>query len=407
MATALSRATNNARKAIIIFIIFAIFTFVAQFVGDLIKPATGTGPAIGTSSGYKNIDNALGAQIPQPQVNSITLADGTQAQFGLANSGVLPKMPPTVNVYEIQQPRFFLLDDDNAAKTASRFGLKASDKRPKLSENILLWQNSSLSRTFTYNKSDHIFNFKASYTLDSSATNRENLVTAADYATSAPNIVSTLVGSNIAFSGAHSRIDFLNVSGQSNFTSAEPDKARYARIAVYKNIEASSLKQGYTPAAGDKNPAVIMNAEVHKYNYLDAPAVAVVQGKLDKSETDYLSFDYKEYSYGNVGIYSLISSEDAWGNIQNNKGYLYWLKKQTDNTFSPQEKLNVLTFDVDATKVRVIYIEPDAWVENEPWTHYLQPFYIFEGTAILQGGIRADFAFLTEAMASTSYVAQK
>ncbi len=406
MATALSRATDNARKAIIIFIIFAIFTFIAQFIGDLIKPGTVTGPVTGTSSGYKNADNLLG-DIPAPKVNSITLAEGTKASFALANSGVLPVMPPTVNVYEIQEPRVSFGDEEIAAKAAARFGLTDADKRANLSANKLLWQNSSFSRTFTYTEIEHIYDFKASYTTDSSAQNRESLLTAAEYSQQAPNIISKVVGANTAFTGGKSRIDFINVSGQNTFTSADADKARYARIAVYKSIESTSIRQGYQPGANEKNPAVVVNSEVHKYNYLDAPIVAVVQGKLEKSETDFLSFDYREYFYGKSGVYPLISSEQAWNNIQANKGYLYWLKKQTDNTFSAQEKLNVLTFDVDTTKVRVIYMEPDAWVENEPWTHYVQPFYIFEGTAILQGGIRADFAFLTEAITYIPGVAQK
>ena len=404
MATALSRATDTARKAIIVFIVFAIFTFIFQFISDSLRNIP-VGPIItGKTSPYVSANSALNL-IPRPEVTSLTLAEGTKASFSLAATGKLPLLPEVINIFEITEPHEDFGSALSGTNTALRLGFKQEDEKERLADDILFWQNNTKTRSMQYNKVDQEWNFQAVYGRDPATTTLQRLESKEYYLSKAPSLISQLSLANSYFASAKSRVDFINVSSQAKFTmELNPGKARYARVALYKRVESATLNANYRPGPTE-TPVTAIFSEVRKYNYLNGPSNFVVQGKAEKPEVDTLSFDFKDYRYGAMGVYPVITPEEAWNNIQNNKGYLYWIRKEGQDIFVVTEQLKVLKFDVDTTTVRTIYIEPDQWEQNKPWTHFLQPFYIFEGVATLEGGTKAEFAFIIEALKNESYLA--
>lgn len=377
--------------------------FVADFILKNLAAGPSTTPTPIFANAYKPANNKFG-KIPRPQVTTIALAPGTTASFSL--SAKLPKFPSQMNVLKILKPQEQFQSVPTARKAASVLGFKTTDERNRLTEDLLFWQNDAKTRSLKYEKVKQEWLFEVIYARDTAAQTARQLLSKAEYQSAAPSLISQLGLNSTGYSGASSRVDYVSVTSGQNFKNEiDATKARFARIALYKKVEAVSLADNYKPAPTDPNPAVTIFAEVRKYNFLDAPAVFIVHGDLQKSETDILGFKSDEYIYSSdVGIYSIITPEKAWDNIQANKGYLIWLRPEGTNIFDKPQQLSIAEFVVDVNTVRLIYIEPDDWIADQPWTQFLQPFYIFEGIATTTDSKKAEFAIIIEALSEENYL---
>ncbi|MFQ5492733.1 MAG: hypothetical protein ACE5DX_01060 [Candidatus Dojkabacteria bacterium] len=403
MASQLTRSTSLARKAVIGFIVFAIFTFICQFILDLVDEGIKTTPTPSDPAAYLKVDNALG-DIPRPVITSLTLESGTQASYALDEAGRLPDSPPVINVYEILEPRETFGSTQRGRSMAEVLGFPRQETR--LADDILFWENRTLTRSLSYHKVLQEWNYDVTIATDSATSQFVPLKSEQGFYTSkASGLLSNLGISNANFSNKFNRVDFINFSNGVMSRVLDPEDGRYARISLYKSVESSTLAPNYKPDREDESPPETVVSEVRKYDFLSGPANFIVQGTAETPSTDYVHLDFKDYTYGESGVYQLISPQQAWLDIQANLGYLIWLRPEDIDVFGEFGQYRVVEFNVLVDSVRVIYIEPDEWKTREPWTHYLQPFYMFEGFATLDDGRQAEFAFIVNALSPDSYLA--
>ncbi|KXK26506.1 MAG: hypothetical protein TR69_WS6001000510 [candidate division WS6 bacterium OLB20] len=402
MASSLTKSTDLVRKLIVFFIIFAIFVFIFDFILALISPEERDTPLPRRDNkGYVEANNALGT-IPRFPVRSLTLAPDTRASYALTSA--LPEFPPTVNVYRIDRPTETFLSVPNALKTAAALGFDP-DQYQNTSDDVLFWSTPNSTRTLTYNKVLEDWLLEVNLATDPAAQlDDKELVTIQDfYKQAAVGIIGSLGPESGMFSTDTVRVDYIDIDASGNYTRfVQPTDARYARVALFKALESSSLVENYQPREGEVASRPV-TSEVRKTAYMSAPAELVLQGSADEPDEDILSYKYREFLPADKGVYTLINPETAWNNVQANLGYLYWLRPEDRDVFDPYEQVVVTRFDAQPEKTRIIYLEPDNWDPNLPYTQFLQPFYIFEGIARLQDGREAEFAFIVEALNNSSY----
>lgn len=407
MSSNLDKATSKARKGLIIFLLFAISTFVIAFLTDLSNgPITGPQPTRPPTSAYLQADQKLGS-IPKPQLPSLPVPEGSISTFSLIDRTTLPELPPVANVYVINKPREKLGNTQTGRDVAQNLGIPTIEST--LADSVLFWQTPDTIRSLTYNKQLEKWVYqvdlqKEQISAEDIEDNKIN-ATAGYYNLKGISILGLLGIQDNYFTQASSRVDYININKTTGkITSATtPRFAEFVRIAQYKSIEASTLNDNYKPKENETVKTDYVST-VRKLEYLDAPAVIVTRGNADKLVPQLTSFNYHKFNYGAKGVYKLLSSTDAYLKIQSGLGKLYWLKVRNQDPFSTYETLSVLEYKIDGTKTALIYLEPKDWSETDQWTNYLQPYYSFEGTAILRDGRDADFTLILPALADIEYL---
>lgn len=392
------------RKLIVFFIIFAIFVFIFDFILVLLEgEPVSRGPIRGTDyRGYLESDMLLG-QIPHLPIQSLTLETGSRASYSLEIGSELPEFPTTANVYKIDRPTETLSSVAGAQATAASLGFDP-DAYQTTSDDILFWTTENQGRSFTYHKVLDDYFFEVDLSIDEAALEKKPLdIERTDFANASQSLISSIGIRGVNFSQSTVRIDYISINQDGSYTRyVQPREAEYVRIALYKAVESSSIDENYSAPQGSDDPRAVLS-EVRSKDYLGAPATMVVQGNGAKADEDLLEFDYTEFSISSRGIYTLITPQEAWLNIQANLGKLYWLRPEDKDVFAPYEQVSVTRFEAFPDKTRIIYIEPGEWDPNQPYTQFLQPFYIFEGIATLADGRDAEFAFIIEALNNSSY----
>lgn len=406
MASKLDKATTKARKGVIVFLIFAISTFVFAFISDLSKDSIDTiTPSRTPASPYLAPDQKLGL-IPKPQIESLRIPEGTVSTFSLIDRTVLPEMPPVVNVFVINKPREKLGSTAKGREVASNLGLGSQEK--SIADFTLFWQTVDTSRSLTYNKLLEKWNYQVDLQkeqLSIEALEKLPLDTSTGfYNLKGLEILSRIGINDNYFSQAPARVDYINLNKLTGkiSTASSPRLAGFVRIAQFKSIEASTLLETYKPQA---NESIKTNytSTIRRTNFLDASAVIITRGEGKDLVPPLTSMTYHQFNYGTRGVYKLLSSTDAFLKIQSGLGKVYWLGIQKEDPFKEYQPLSVLEYKIDGSKTSLIYIEPTDWVEAEPWTNYLQPYYLFEGVAVLTDGRDADFSLILPALADSEY----
>ena len=406
MASKLSRATKHARKGLIIFLIFAISTFLFNFIFKITDneqegPIGSTG---NQANPYLEADQGLG-QIPFPTITSLETNPVNNTTYSLQEIDVLPSFPPVVNVYEINKPREKLGNASKGEKVATELELSSSGRI--IEENTLLWQSPDTIRSLTYNKLFEKWNFNTdlskerldSGTLETLKTNP----TTGYYNNIGLSTLSNLNLNNNYFKDSNSLFHFVNYDGTTQFSTAiSPRNAKYVYINQYKSILASEIDPEYRPKQNE-TPSVNYISDIRKLEYHKGSANLLVRGNMETLLPGLVQFEMHELNYGKKGVYKAVDSTNAFLKVQNNEGILYYLKLKGEDIFSAHQKLSIKTYAIETNKTKIIYIEPNEWIESQPWTNYLQPYFLFEGVAILEDGREADFAIILPALAESEY----
>ncbi len=407
MASRLSKATKHARKGLIIFLIFAIATFVFRFIFELTgeDDSQRPGATIDTSTGpYLARDGNLG-KIPRPNIKRLQLSPNSSPTTSIIDQQILPEKPDTVYVYYYNKPREKLGNTAKGRSVANRLNFTSLERL--VSDTELLWQSDDLSRTLTYDKLKDIWSYETDLTRETIPDDiRKNIATVREtdyYEETGIDVISKLGLRDHNFNRGESRIDYINIVNSEIKSAPSPSTSQFVRIAQHQNILASKTSDRYRPEEGEVLKTDML-ATIRKPDYLNGSATMIVRGEVTNLVPYLVNFDYTQLNIGDSGIYKMLSVTDAYVRIQAGEGILYWLKLINTNPFSDYEPLAVLEFEIDASKTQVIYIEPYEWIESEPWTNYLQPYYLFEGIAILEDGREADFAVILPALTDDEYL---
>lgn len=349
---------------------------------------------------YLKADQKFG-KIAKPQITSLTLSPGSKATFSLGATLKFAQFPTVVNVYEIKAEREALGDATNARSTAVKLGFNYEES--SIQNNIMLWENKALSRKLSFNKVLHQWDYSLNLNRDPEAQKYQTIVPQADfYQTLGVTLLSTMGLGNNLFATGSSKIDFINYDAAGNISQvAAKDLAKYVRISLFKQLQSATLRENYQPKQGEAAKQNV-SSDIIKLNYLNGTANFIVQGKAADPAKDIIYFDYKDYKYGDFGVYTSITPEEAWLNVQQNNAYLIWLKPEKQDPYTKYTQLNIREFRLDTLKTRIVYLDPDARNDQE-WTHYLHPFYFFIGTALQDDGSKATFVFLANALAASNY----
>lgn len=407
MSSKLNKATSKARKGLIIFLIFAISTFVVTFVTDFVTGPTPTpAPNKTNASAYLPPDQKLGL-IPKPKLSSLPVPEGSISTFSLIDRTTLPELPPVANIYVINKPREKLGNTQTGRKVATNLGLP--NLETTIADSTLFWQTPDTIRSLTYNKQLEKWIYqldlqKEQITTEDAEKNKIN-TSAGFYNLKGISLLGSLGIQDNYFTQASSRVDYINIHKSTGkiTTANTPRLAEFVRIAQYKSIEASTLRDDYEPKT-DEAIKTVYTSTIRKLDYLDAPAVIITRGNTDRLVPQLTSFNYHKFNYGTRGVYKLLTSTEAYLKIQSGLGKLYWLKINNQDPFSTYEPLPVLEYKIDGAKTSIVYLEPEEWSEAEQWTNYLQPYYFFEGTAILRDGRDANFTLILPALSDSEYL---
>jgi len=407
MGSRLSKATNTARRGLIIFLIFAISTFLFRFIFGITEEPNGlVTPTRATNSPYIVADQKLG-QIPYPQKQPLSILSGSNPTYSIQDQAVLPEFPEVFNVYSINKPREKLGNAAKGAQVAANLQLEPGGRT--IADNTTLWQSGDTVRSLTYDKLFEKWSYETDLNKESfdqeTLSNIRLVTTAGHYDNKGTAVLSLLSLSDSYFNRANSRVAYINIDSRTGtITSATNIRtARFVYIRQSKKILASELNPNYSPA---QNAVAAQNleSEVRASDYNLGVANIIARGSIENLVPDLVDFQYHQLNYGSRGVYKALNSRDAFLKLQNAEGLLYRLKPKGEDPFSAHTPLSVLEFRVEANRTTIIYIEPDEWEEAVPWTNFLQPFYLFEGTAILTDGREADFSILIPALQESEYI---
>lgn len=406
MASRLSKATMHARKGLIIFLIFAVGTFIFRFIYELTTTKEPTDPNTITTSGsgaYLARDGKLG-KIPKAKLKRLQLSPNSSPTTSIIDQQTLPEKPNTAFVYYYNKPREKLGNTSKGKAVATRLNFTSAERL--ISDTTLLWQSDDLARSLTYDKLKDIWSYKTDLskeTIPEEIKVSIGTVRQTDfYSNTGIDMISKLGLRDHNFTRGESRVDYINFQNSKVVTSPNISTSQFVRIAQHQNILASQISENYRPAK-DEVPKTQLFATIRKPDYLNGSANLIVRGKVESLVPYLVSFDYTQLNIGDSGVYKMLSVTEAYVRIQNGEGLLYWLKLKNTDPFTDYEPLAVREFKIDATKTQIIYIEPYEWIETEPWTNYLPPYYLFEGVAILEDGREADFAIILPALTDDEY----
>lgn len=403
----LNKTTNIARKALIVFLVFAISTFLFQFIFESTdKQPERFIPTPLPKSPYLSADKKLG-EIPLPEITSLPTNPDSKITYSIQDQAILPDFPEAINIYEINKPREKLGNNAKGSRVATKLSLPSVGRVIK--DNVTLWQSPDTSRSLTYDKLLEQWNYETDLTkevLDIKDKSELKINPNTDfYDKQGLSILSSLTLTDNYFNKGKGKTTFIDYNQVHNIIStvANPKYANYVFIRQYKSILLSKLTDNYQ-STKDQIPYTDVEADIRNIDYNAGIVNIIARGNAEKLVPDIVYFHYRQLHYGEKGTYNALSSKDAFLKLQKGEGILYWLKLKGEDPFSKHTPLSTLEYKVNADKVSIIYIEPEDWIESSTWTHYLQPYYLFEGTVLLTDGREADFATILPALQDAEYI---
>lgn len=382
--------SNNARKvAVIILGVFAVIILGDTFIkfSNSINQAA---PA--TRRFYLDPDRALG-DVGVPNIPGIELDNKNPT---IVQESVSSAFPDVSYVYAIDQPSEKSNTFQNATKTAAALGFSAQGFKD-LGNNDFRWSTADLSKNLNFNKLSQIWSFNTIYENNVDAKKKKTMLTTIDaYAAKVPTILNSLLfSSGLGLSSPKIDARYIVRTDQGDITETQDSKvSNYVKLNVYRKLPQADLKQSQDQPkllTGETKPQATTGAV-----YTTDPRVgefsATVSNDLSNLGRDMFEMKFVNYTYGNKGIYFIVTPEEAFSRIQKGQGSLVALSPEGADYFDPFLKLDVTKFTVDARKTELGFYEPDEW------TGFVYPIYILTGNATLGDGRLAKFTFYVDAI---------
>lgn len=386
MVTRLSKATKDVKRFLIIFAIFVVVVIILNMI--VISVKTPSTPPTTTIVGYPQPNN-LFQQIPKPQLQSLPINPNSPALIA-KTSVAFTAQPGVIYVYKIKMEREYLQDADNARNTATVLNFNKIET--SVVNNIMYWQTPEKNRFLQYDKLLQIWNYH--YAIYPTTGTKPLLTKESDYIVPGMTFMRALSLDTTNLDPTSGKAEFINItsSGKISNNSSAPNAVKVALDKKIKLIDPTDSKIT-TPYA-----------TVRKYNYNDGIANLIVNSDASNIKTDLLQLSYKYYTYTDgKAIYAILKPEDAFAKIQAKQGFLYRITTNTQNDYSDSPIYNVSEFKIDPTLTQLIYIEPETRSDDQAWTNYIQPFYLFEGTFSVSDQELGTCSFLVPALQDASY----
>lgn len=385
--------SSNIRKGIVGFIVFAILIAgidtARRFLDSSLNPFN------------QNIqiypDPTPGrASIPELKLTSnVVLPEGSQPTFLV--EGAFPSMPTVANVYTIESPIVKLDTVDNAKRVAGLLGFTAT-AYVEANRDELVWENTTRTRTLTFNKATYKWSLRTQYFFDAEALKPKTINDLESYKNVATSVLSSLDFSDNSFQRAPIVATLAKLGLDGYFTNPVTSSfADYVDLQVYRNFELAAPRNRSELPSGAQNiqlpnPTV---GRVYTANPKAGSFSAVVSndGRDLTKELFSLDFFHYEYAFNKIpSRYPTLTAAEAWDQVRLGKGALMDMNLQTADYFAAPTPLNARKFTVDAAKTEIAYYEPN------PWLGYIHPIYIFRGRVETTEGKVGYFVFYMDAI---------
>jgi hypothetical protein len=399
MSTNLSRTTSFVRKSAVVLVIAIIIITIIQMIwGVFTIPLTGptTRPTDSVvADGCPAPIRTFGKLTPI-KLKSLTLEAGTKASFSTdISTKKFPTFYTSLYVYKLGKIYEKLDDVDRATATAELLGFTPSTVIN--SPLNVSWQITKNNKIFTFDKANH----KWELTNDITKVLLTKLPqTQETFPTIAQNILKAIKLSNTNY--AYPKITYelvIRKFDKSLQNTTDITTANLLRITAYKGVDLvkCKLKNG-----GEKT----YTADIYSPEYLDQSFSALVTGDGQDLKTKLINLKIREFeiSKTEVAVYPAKTMDEAFTDLQANKGFLYWIIAKNGNIYATYKEHNVKSFLIEANKTEIVYIEPQEYIDDDISTHFILPYYKFIGTATIENDESADFVFLVPAIKSTEFI---
>lgn len=396
MSTSLSRTTASVRRFVLFGIIAIVAIYIVQSTTHFLDPIIWPTPSV-RPSGTTVVSNCPATkltfgQIPKLKLSSYTLAANTRAKFSTDTTN-FPTFPTSLTVYKLDKMYEKLDDVDRARATALALGFRTSSEVG--GDTSISWQSTDENKTFTFDKSNHSWNLitnlnNTSLTLLDSSIN--------SYSSVVNTIQNTVDLSNTNYTNYEVEYRYVLRKFDKTLESIEQiNKANILNIDYYKTVQAITCK--------DKDgKTVITRSRIVAPDYKDQSYTVQLTGLGKNLQTDMLSLKVREFEFSTTtGIYPTITYDEAYAMLEENKGVLYWILPEDGDIYATYQPLKIEEFVINIANIKIVYVEPQKYLDNDTSTQYIQPYYQFSGKATTNTDQIVDFIFLVPALQSTSY----
>jgi len=386
MASNLTKTTKSVKKFLIYFAIFVIIIIVADYFTKSYVPITPPSNGI-INSNYPQPNIAF-MQIPSPQIKNLPL--GNSLAKISKNQIKFPDFPPVVNIYKLkpEQENFY---EANRARTLASL-LKLTSGETKTINNIMYFETMEKDRVLSFDKAQRLWNYRSSNTnLSKLSISQEDTLISSGISF----LYQMEINNSDAFQKNVSTCYLTYLDNQGYYSNNSTNIINSAKLILNKEIDLIKPVQNDLP---------LLKAPIKRIDYLDGIVNMTIINQGKDIATDMIYFNYKVHDYENtVGIYPIITVSDAYDKIQNNQGFLYRLTEVGSNIFNNNPIPTINEFKINVENTKLIYIESFDSNNLEPWTKYLQPFFLFEGQAQSENNNLYSFSFIVPALNPANY----
>lgn len=388
----LSDTTASVRKYLIYFGIFVVVVILLQTIYRFItKQAEPINPL---ATPYAFVDEAFGP-IEYPQISSLEIAQGSNPTFSI--NGQFNASPTSVNIYKTNRPRETLASVRTGEQLATNLGIT----RDYTTDGETLNWSTNDKRSLKYDKLTKKVDYvNQGINLATIRAQRPSIFDTENFSNESARLLGEVSLQNF-FSDYESTQTFLTADGDNYQNTTSANNADYIKEDYFPQLEAVSLKSAQT-IENDKTLADTTATPILGKMYTQDPKTGISSLILTNSETLDTSDqaaktqirEFHEIGYDlseEKGIYSLKTSEQAWEDVKDGKGFLKYLALQ-DGSNSNASQIQVTRFVVDPTTSEIGFLLPDNWTE------YIYPIYVFKGQAETSSGAKADFIFYAKAI---------
>jgi hypothetical protein len=397
MSTNLSRTTAFTRKFGLVFIIFAIVITILQITTGILTGGKSPLPSVRPSETATKdgcpIPNQAFKALPTQGLQSLNLAAGTKATFS-TDSKKFPAFPSSLYVYKLNKIYEKLDDADRARATAINLGFDINNEVIK--DAMMRWQNSNGTKILTFDKANRIWSLTTQLDrIDLPKLTQPETV----YERSSRDLLSQIQLSNTNYSNPSIEYQLIiRLFNKTLESTTVMSKANILKINYLKSLPLIVCKP-------NNSSPVTYTSMIYSPDYLDQSFSIQLINTTTNFKTDLINLQIREFDIATdvVGTYPSITMEEAYLQLQTNKGILYWILPEGGNAYAKYKELKITDFAISVNSTKIVYLEPQKLIEDNAATYYIQPYYQFTGKATTDSGQKADFIFLVPAINPSSY----
>ncbi len=370
MASKLEESTHTAKKLLIGCGILILISLIVILGSKLFKKKE---PPFYP---FEKSPRAEFGPLPELTFESLELKNLENINYKIDTvDGKLKNFPQIVNVYKTALPRQSFTAYDDALKLASKYNFTGEPQQ--LTNTLLKWTKDF--QVLTIDKLYWTVSITTDYKSDPSVFKANDISPDNEpYISAAKNFLGFGNLLPEEYLKGEAKVTLLKLNKDFKFQLASSaSEADFVRVDFFKKNEIISVN---FPSDATEE----VKKEIEKYReyaklYLDNPnegTIYVIMGGKDGVEKLY-ELQYTNWQLEARSTYLAISTDKAWENVKNGKGYLRAVYDANESPFESNLNLEIEAFHI--TNVEL------AYYTSRQYHNFLIPFYKFSGAAPIKG----------------------